>query len=175
MKFLDKLFGGSKREPAVDTPASEDADIDAVFERAAEELSLKTSIAVETWGLGSGGDYSVDLEAGIIRFNNDRGWQISAPVQVIGTYNSQDGSWLWGWDHPSVPAPVSKHAALVRDFGARHGLEVLTTRKVAVEEADAWNFTALACHLACAQGAYRGPTGTTLVFMTFDGVTISKA
>src|SRR5947209_19712354 len=34
-------------------------------------------------------------------------------------------------------------------------------------EDDAWQLTALACKLAGAQGGYRGPMGSTLVFVTF--------
>jgi hypothetical protein len=39
----------------------------------------------------------------------------------------------------------------------------------------AWEFTALACHLCDAQGAYRGPAGTALVFMTFGEVTLAQS
>ena len=41
-------------------------------------------------------------------------------------------------------------------------------------EDEAWEFTALACQLCRAQGAYRGPAGTALVYMTFGEVTLSK-
>jgi hypothetical protein len=48
------------------------------------------------------------------------------------------------------------------------------SRKVACDEAEAWEFTALACKLCNAQGAYRGPAGSARVFMTFDDVQLSK-
>jgi hypothetical protein len=38
----------------------------------------------------------------------------------------------------------------------------------------AWQFTAVALYLSGAQGAYRGPAGTTMVFMTFGTMTISR-
>ncbi|TGX55257.1 hypothetical protein E5A73_06275 [Sphingomonas gei] len=135
-------------------------------------MQLKTEAAMGLWGLGSGESWAADLEAGTITFVNARGWEITAPVQVVGTLNTTDGTWLWGWDHPSVPAPVSGHAGLVRDFGAKHGLEALTTRMIEASEADGWTFAALACYLAGAQGAYRGPAGDALVFMTYGEVSI---
>ncbi|WP_216352869.1 DUF6882 domain-containing protein [Sphingomonas sp. LM7] len=175
MKFLDSLFGKKEKPAPIEEPAaSDDADavVDVIFERADAELQLKTEAAMGLWGLGSGESWAADLEAGTITFVNAKGWEINAPVQVIGTLNTADGTWLWGWDHPSVPAPVSLHAGLVRDFGAQHGLEALTTRKIEADETDGWTFAALACHLAGAQGAYRGPAGDALVFMTYGEVSI---
>lgn len=176
--FFKKLFGGGEEEAAPvpeQPPLDADAEIDLVFARAEEELDLKTEIAASTWGLGSGASWDADLEAGTIRFVNDKGWQITAPVQVVGSLNTADGTWLWGWDHPSVAEPISQHAQLVREFGAKHGLEALTTRMIEAGEEDGWTFTALACHLAGAQGGYRGPSGTTMIFMTFGEVTIQQA
>lgn len=76
-----------------------------------------------------------------------------APVQVIGTYDALDGSWMWGWEHPSVDDSLAGHARLVRDFGERYGLSRYTTPRIACTEDEAWTFTALACHLANAAGA----------------------
>lgn len=174
MKFLDSLFGKKQAPEPVEQQAIEDTDaeIDAVFERAEAEMQLKTEAAMGMWGLGSGESWSADLEAGTITFVNAKGWEITAPVQVVGTLNTADGTWLWGWDHPSVPAPVAEHAHRLREFGAQHGLEALTTRKIEAEEADGWTFTALACHLTGAQGGYRGPAGDAFVFMTYGEVSI---
>ncbi|MFN3558973.1 MAG: DUF6882 domain-containing protein [Brevundimonas sp.] len=175
MKFLDSLFGkkavpAAAAQPSAPDPA--DAAIDAIFARADAELQLKTEAAMGMWGLGTGESWAADLDAGTITFINDKGWEITAPVQVVGTLNTADGTWLWGWDHPSVPGPISEHAQRVREFGEQHGLAALTTRKIEAEEADGWSFTALACHLAGAQGGYRGPAGDALVFMTYGTVSI---
>jgi hypothetical protein len=98
----------------------------------------------------------------------------TAPAQIIGTYSTESGTFLWAWDHPSVLAPLQEHARRVRDYGEEHGVADLTTRKLECEELQAWEFTALACHLCGGQGAYRGPAGPTLVFMTFGEVTLSQ-
>lgn len=57
----------------------------------------------------------------------------------------------------------------------QHNVAQLTTRKLTCSEDEAWQLTALACKLNEAQGAYRGPAGTTLVFMTFGTVTLAGA
>ncbi len=116
----------------------------------------------------------MDQDTGLITFT---GKQVTAtaPVQIIGTCNTQDGTWLWGWDHPSVADALAEHARRVHEYGEQHGIAELTTRKLACDEMQAWAFTALACHLCEAQGAYRGPAGTALVYMTFGGVTLSPS
>src|SRR5665213_2175829 len=95
-------------------------------------------------------------------------------VQIIGTYNTVDSTWLWGWDHPSVAAPLQEHARKLRAYGEEHDIDPLTTRKLSCAEGDAWEFAALACKLSDAQGAYRGPAGSTGVFVTFDNVRVGK-
>ncbi len=173
------LFGGKAARAAGQTlpsypPGLSDAEIDAVFERARAEADLKTEANIGLWHQ-DGARWDADLEAGTITFTNTRGWTIVAPVQVIGTRNTADGSFLWGWDHPSVPEPLAADARRVFDFGQAQGLEALTTRKIAAEEDDAWAFTALALHLSGANGLYRGPSGGTHVYMTFGEVQISQS
>lgn len=178
--LFDRLLGRSgnalaaEAAPPTYKPGLSDAEIDMVFERARNELAAKTDVHAGTWNLDKS-RWAVDLEVGTLTFTNPKGWTITAPVQVVGTLNTADGTFLWGWDHPSVPEARAADARLVRDFGAAQGLEQLTTRKIAASEDEAWELTALAVHLAGAQGAYRGPTGQALVFMTFGTVSIAKS
>jgi len=154
---------GGRPVPPYPAGMTED-QVDALFERALAELQAKTEANVARWGIG---DWDVDLERGVIGFATRDGGRVQADVQVIGTYVAARESWMWGWDHPSVPAPIAAHARLVRDFGQRQGLLTMQRRVVEGLGADmAWGFTALAAHLAGAAGAYRGPTGGTFVFMT---------
>jgi hypothetical protein len=177
--FFDKLLGrgaSANAEAAKDNgyPAKlPDTEIDAVFARADEELRLKTAAHNGSWRAGES-SWDVDLEAGVITFRNPAGWVITAPVQLVGTLLPDKGTWLWGWDHPSAPEPARAHAKLVHAFGTAQDLAALTTRQIEATEEDAWSFTALAAHLAGANGAYRGPAGPAMVFMTFGDIEITK-
>ena len=142
-----------------------------VFGRAESEIELKTQIFQRIFG-DEHFDWAVDLDTGIITFTSATK-RVSAPVQVIGTYNTLDGTFLWGWDHPSIPEPRRADARLARQFGQLHDLPLFTTRMVECTEEQAWSFTAAALYLSGAQGAYRGPAGTTMVFMTFGEMTIA--
>ena len=137
-----------------------------LIERSMEELRLKTEAHVHTWGLGSTDRWDLDQEDGQLVFTGKQ-LTATAPAQIIGTYSTQSGTWLWAWDNPSVLPPLQEHARRVREYGEQHGIAALTTRKLECGEEEAWEFTALACHLCGAQGAYRGPAGQALVFMTF--------
>lgn len=146
-----------------------------IFIRAATTLEAQTTFHDQTWQMGAS-QWAVDMDEGTITFTNPRGWIITAPVQVVGTYSRRDGTFMWGWDHPSVPEPASRAAQTVRDFGETYQVDLLTTRVVAATEGEAWSWTSLANYLWEGQGAYRGPAngGETLVFMTFGEITISK-
>lgn len=147
----------------------------AIMTRAQDELDAKTRIHAKHWGLGSTERWDVDFDEGLIWFTQPDGRIISAPVQVIGTYDTEGGTWLWGWDHPSVDEPLAHAARLARAFGERHGLAQFTERKIHCSEDDAWTFTALAVLLTESWGAYRGPSGSTLVYMAFGEITLQRA
>jgi len=138
-----------------------------------EELGLRTAAHDGAWRIGEA-DWYADQEAGTIIFNRSDGIKITAPMQIVGTFNIEDQTWLWGWDHPSVLLPLRKHSQIVREYGEAHGIVRLTTRKIQSNEAEAWQFAALACKLADAQGAYCGPALPARIFMTFGALSFSK-
>ena len=150
-----------------------DAEYRALLDRCLEELRLKQEAHTAAWGLGTTDRWDLDQEDGRLVFTSKK-LTATASAQIIGTYSTESGTWLWAWDHPSVLAPLQDHARRVREYGEHHNLPVLTTRKLECGEEEAWEFTALACHLCGAQGAYRGPAGVALVFMSFGQVTLSK-
>ena len=145
------------------------------IEAAREGLRAQTSAHGSTWHLGEEQDWSVDFDVGLIVFKFADGVRATAPIQVVGTYNQVDGTFLWGWDHPSVPEPLRKHARLAKQWGEANKVKSFVTRKVSCSEDDAWGFAAVANRLANANGVYRGPSGTTLVFMTFGKVKLEKS
>src|SRR5262245_7093313 len=156
-----------------DSPMAQIPDFDTLVAQSVQELRLKTAAHDAAWGLG-GADWSVDQAQGEIVFTRTDGITATAPVQIVGTYNGDDDTWLWGWEHPSVVPALQEHARRVREYGLKHGIKRLTTRKLACSQDEAWELTALACKLCDAQGAYRGPAGSAFVFMTFAEVTLHK-
>jgi len=165
MGLFGRIFGGNKE--AGDPPAFRQE-----VEQALNGLAAVTSAHDATWHLGKA-SWSLDQEVGNLVFTS-QGIQAIAPAQIIGTYNTLDGTWLWAWDHPSVVPPLAQHAKKMFEYGQHLGYEKLTTRKLAIAEQEAWELTALAFKVCQANGAYRGPAGTARVFMTFGKVALSK-
>ena len=139
-----------------------------------EELELKTRAHVEGWGLGSSDRWDLSQDTGELTFTFADGVRAVAPAQIIGTYNSEDQTWLWAWANPSIDEKMRKDALKVREYGKKHGVERLTKAKWKAAEKDAWAMAALAVKLCGEQGAYRGPAGSTYVFIAFGEVKLSK-
>jgi len=168
MGLFDKFFGGTPKQSLFP------AEVAPQLERAANELQLKTGAHDRLFQLGKAA-WDVDQAAGTIVFTSPDGVRAVAPVQIVGTFNTGDSTWLWGWDHPSVEPPLAEHAKKMHAYGTAHGLAALTTRKLVCTERDCWDITALTCMICEGQGAYRGPSGPTRVFFTFGSVSLSKS
>lgn len=168
MRVFERIFGG-KPQHLADPP-----EFRQLVEKALNHLRALTAAHDGTWRLAES-EWSVDQDAGTIVFTNSSGTQATAPVQIIGTYNTQDGTWLWGWDHPSVAPPLAEHAKRMLEYGREHSVAALTTRNFECSEDRCWELAAAACLICEAQGAYRGPAGAALAFMTFGEVLLSKA
>lgn len=180
MGFFSKRRNASKlneSSPAGEASvlSDEEADslgLDVLTAQGLSTIEITTNIYMDLFGIDHA-QWKVDVAAGEITFMTPERRAV-APVQVIGTYDPATTTWLWGWDHPSTPESAAIAARRVYEFGQRNDLPELTTRKLECTEADAWRFTQLAVRLGTETGAYRGPTGGPVVFMTFGPVTVSK-
>jgi len=168
MGLFDRILRGRKRK------ISYPPDLRERIEDAMVGLQTLTAAHDQMWQIGQAA-WSVNQADGMITFTLPSGIVATAPVQFVGSYNTHDGTWLWGWDNPSLEASLTENARKVQSFGKEHGYEVLTTPKLVCPEEQCWELTALACMLAQAQGAYRGPAGAVRVFMTFGNLKLSKA
>jgi len=149
------------------------AELEQALEKARNHLAELTAAHDRTWSI-SECDWEVDQETAAITFFHENGTIARAPVQIVGTYDTDDGTWLWGWDHPAVDEACSRDAKKLREYGLENAVPGLTTRKIECDEDDCWDFAALAVLICNSQGAYRGPSGSTLVFMTFGEVQLSQ-
>jgi len=141
--------------------------------RSVEELRIKTELHDRLFQIGAAA-WELDQDTGLITFTSPSGLAATAPAQIIGTYNTASGTWLWAWDNPSINPNLSLNAEIAREYGEKRGMSDLTERRIATTEDKCWEFTALACKLCNDQGAYRGPAGATMVFITFGSVKVGK-
>lgn len=173
------FFGGTQsKRPAsrrsAPKPSPGSPAFDAECDKAMAELQVRTGAHVGSWHMDEC-DWSVSQDTGQIAFTDKkRGVVASAPVQIIGTYNTEDSTWLWAWANSSMDAALVKDAQKLKTYGAEKGYGMLSTAKMKCDEMTAWKLAALACMVCGQQGAYRGPAGTTMVFVTFGTVAMKK-
>lgn len=136
-------------------------------------LQLQTAAHDAAWGIGSVARWNLDLAKGEISFVCADGRLVVAEAQIVGTFNPREQTFLWGWDHPSVPEPMRAHARLTREWAEQHKVSDWLAREVHCTEEDAWKFTAVTARLGEANGAYRAPSDGPLVYLTFGELTMS--
>jgi len=101
--------------------------------------------------------FALDLETGVLTLDMGRA-EVRVEAQVVGTW-SDEGSFMWGWGHPSVPAPLQQAAWAAQRFGERQGIEELLTRGGDTREAQVAEFCAITAYLANADGVFIGDHG----------------
>jgi hypothetical protein len=139
-----------------------------------EELQLKTEAHKKAWGLDKVLRWDFNQGSGQLEFSLPDGMKAVSPAQIIGTYNSEDHTWLWSWANSSIEEELQADARHLEKYGEEHHIDRLTKRKWVGTEEDAWAMAALAVKLCGKQGAYRGASGATKVFMVFGEVTLTK-
>jgi hypothetical protein len=153
--------------------AEEDFVVEDFITASVEGLQIQSDSHDATWGIREAETWDVDQDAGTISWLFADGKVAVAPVQIIGTYNPNDRSFMWGWDHPSVVPELQESAKLVKEFGAKHEIPSFMQQKIVLQnESEAWKFVAVANRLAESNGGYRADTGGPIVFMTYGEITL---
>ena len=168
MSIFKKIFGRGNADNE-ETP-----EFKVLLDASMEELRLKTAGHQGGWRFGKSARWDIDQSRGDLIFTFDDGIIATCPAQIIGSFDSAGGTWLWAWANPSIADSLKQDSVKVRDYGQKHQIARLTSAEWPCTETDAWSMVALACKLCEAQGAYRGPAGTAFVFMTFGKVELSK-
>jgi hypothetical protein len=150
-------------------------DFDELVATSILELNAKNEAHKSAWGLGTLDRWDLDQDAGTLVFTGNDGTTVTTQAQIIGSFSTNDNSWLWAWDNSSIDDKLKADSLKLKAYGDQHGIDKLTTRKWTGTEEDAWEMAALAVKLAGAEGAYRGPAGNAYVFITFRDVQVTKA
>lgn len=140
-----------------------------------EGLKTMTAAQQSLWHFGEEERWDFSQDDGRLIFNFADGTVAEANAQIIGSLNTLDNTWMWGWANSSIEDFLKQDSIALREFGRARRIDQLTLPKRPATEQDGWHMAALACRLCNRQGAYRAPSGHTLVFMTFGVVKINKS
>jgi hypothetical protein len=164
MSMFKKLFG--RKDDG-------DGQFPAFLEGAMEGLRLQTAGHQGAWRFGEEERWDLNQSSGELVFTfPDK--IVTAPAQIIGTFDSQANTWMWAWANHSIAEPLKEDSRRVLDYGNQRGIRKLTAPKWPGEEMDGWRMAAVANRLCSSNGAYRGPANTTLVFLTFGEIQLVK-
>lgn len=111
--------------------------------------------------------YVLDLEAGKVRFNDDREFSF----QVLGTESDNTLSWLWAWADEQtevVPENLLQASRQLREWGLHMGVQEFTSPAVDLDRADGRVLSMISselCRASCfLRDAYEGGAAFVLVF-----------
>ncbi len=172
MSLFKKLFGGGSSDNAGETP-----EFKALLDASMEELKLKTAGHQGGWRLGQSkrpaGSGSVAHGDLIFTTLKTELWPLVRRRLSGALIQPRARGCGRGQIHPINDA-LKRDSLRVKDYGQQHKIARLITAEWPCTEADAWAMAALACKLCQAQGVYRGPAGTTFVFISFGKVQLTK-
>jgi hypothetical protein len=174
MRWFTRLLKGVEaRAPLPASPwEGETVDVDRYWAEAWAEMSRRQAFLSKEMGLANA-EWAVDQPAGLIHFERADNSLVTAPVQIIGSWNPRTELFTWGWDHPSVMTRLRANAERTRWFGEKNDLPELTERQLRISETEAWRLAAVALKVNAARGVYRGPMDEgPVVFMTLGDLRV---
>lgn len=128
----------------------------------------------ERWGLGSADRWSLDQQEGRIYWSfADR--VASAPVQVLGSWSGQAGTFVWSWDNDTVLEPLCRDAEAVRAYGVEHDVLALRSSPLTLGLEQVDDLVALAFRVVGATGLYHPYDGRSATFLLFGDVLVERA
>src|SRR5262245_22658555 len=129
MGFLKKLLG--RGDGAGDTP-----DFETFVAQSLEGLKVQTNGHRALWHLGDEQRWDIDQNLGKLVFTFAE-TTVTAPAQIIGSFDSRAGTWMWAWANSSVVDALKRDSLRVRAYGEQHGIAPLVTPTWRADENDA--------------------------------------
>ncbi len=151
-------------------------DFASLVEFAGHHIQAQQVAHSSTWGLGSAERFDVDLEAGTITWQfPDKNVVANAPAELLGTWNPQDNTFLWGWDHPSTPPGTAIATQAVKTWADQNGVVELQQRSISCTNDECYSIAGIASPIGNLQGVYRFDAGGPWAYVGFGNVTLSPA
>ena len=159
------ILAGCGKKPA--------QEYDRLLENAMVDLQKKLAAHKAAWGLGTTERWNVEQDVGNIVFTFPNK-VVTCPVQIIGEYDTGKKTWAWAWNDQKISEQLTSDSRKLLELGRTKGYKKLTEPVWACTEDEAWQMAALATMYCNEQGAYRGPSGNGIVFMTFGDVNVEE-
>jgi len=148
-------------------------EIDRLVSRGHDLIAQTTKAHAQRWGLGDARRWVLDQSQGRITWSfEDR--VVSAPAQILGSWNGQVGSFAWAWDNETVQDSLRTTAEQVRAYGIEHDVAALTASPLSLGEPQVRDLVALAFVIGGCSGLYHPYDGTLASYIAFGEVTVEE-
>ncbi|MBW4622104.1 MAG: hypothetical protein KME17_22470 [Cyanosarcina radialis HA8281-LM2] len=147
-----------------------DNEFECFLAQCLEELEQKQSYLMDEFGIGKYERFDIDLQRSIIEFKENSVVKIVASITPVGSYSTNNPSWMWSWANPSIPQVLQKKSEKIKELAELTGLEIFNAKIFPVDEEMAWEIAAMACHHLKSMGCYRAPSGKICFFAAIDNV-----
>ncbi len=152
----------------------EAGELDTLLLQGRELIDQTSRAHAERWGLGASLRWVLDQDEGRILWSfEDR--VVSAPVQVLGSWNAEVGSFVWSWDNETVKTPLCVTAEQVRAYGTDHDVPALCGSPLRLGEEQVRDLVALAFRIGGCTGLFHPFDGRLATYLTFGAVTIEES
>jgi len=135
-----------------------------------EELEIKQQKLIEEFNIGSFQKFEFDFEKAEIYFLNEGLVEVQANIIPIGSFNSENNTWMWAWANEGFPEDLRAKSARLKQLEEKTGFEIFGTEMPEIDEDMAWEMAGISLNMLNVQGVYRGPVNKTEYFYAIDNV-----
>lgn len=109
-------------------------------------------------------DWQIDMETGLISFGDN----LSFPMQILGSYAFDSGTWLWAWanEASNIPCELLTEANTLKQLGEEYNIEFLTMPEYKMETVDVHSLGIIASGKFGSSAYYAGNYGSGILLVT---------
>lgn len=117
-------------------------------------------------------NWEIDMNTGSIRFGDD----LNFPMQILGSYSFDSGTWLWAWDNEasSIPSNLLIDANKLKEIGETYNIDFLTMSEYKMEPTDIHALGLIASGEFNSSAYYAGNFGSGILLLTLKDELIEK-
>ncbi len=135
-----------------------------------DELEKKQQDLIDNFGFGSFDKFEHDFDKEEIYFINNEKIEVIAGIVPIGSYNSDNSTWMWAWANDAFPEKLKLKSSKLKALEEKTGFEMFGNDMAEIDEDMTWEIAGMALKLLSFQGVYRGPANNTQYYYALENV-----
>ena len=148
----------------------EKSSYEKLIDTAMAEFGTKASHLNDEYKLGNYERWDMLQDTGKLVFSDNGTSKVIATVQILGSYSTYSGTWMWSWANDSVSNLNKQDIGKIKDYGEKNQFKELTTAQWKCPENYGWTLTSVAGYLLKAKGAYRGDIPDGIVYFIITDI-----